>query len=119
MTSIPFFAKRPFSCATQTGQLNPPGNTMRLTGLGGAGCALVHETSSIAINASISLTIPFMFFSSFIFSFRIAVGQVIPHALGDAPLPDGSGFGLFFAHARRAVGEPGVERRELDPCCVL
>src|SRR2546427_3084277 len=30
-TSSPFFAKEPFSCATQTGQLKPPGKTIRLT----------------------------------------------------------------------------------------
>src|SRR2546426_9805553 len=30
-TSSPFFAKKPFSCATQTGQLKPPGKTIRLT----------------------------------------------------------------------------------------
>src|SRR5436853_6669498 len=29
--SSPFFAKKPFSCATQTGQLKPPGKTIRLT----------------------------------------------------------------------------------------
>src|SRR5258706_4297226 len=37
LTSMPFFANRPFSCATQTGQLKPPGKTMRFTALGGAG----------------------------------------------------------------------------------
>src|SRR6266853_1819613 len=46
LTSMPFFAKRPFSCATQTGQLNPPGNTMRLTGLGGAGGAVAPEVTA-------------------------------------------------------------------------
>src|SRR3989449_5359319 len=30
-TSSPFFAKKAFSCATQTGQLKPPGKTIRLT----------------------------------------------------------------------------------------
>src|SRR5882762_8832546 len=30
-TSMPFLAKKPFSFATQIGQLKPPGNTIRLT----------------------------------------------------------------------------------------
>src|SRR5438094_1566061 len=30
-TSSLFFAKKPLSCATQTGQLKPPGKTIRLT----------------------------------------------------------------------------------------
>src|SRR3989442_6713538 len=30
-TSRPFLAKRPFSCATQIGQLKPPGKTITLT----------------------------------------------------------------------------------------
>src|SRR5436309_6241288 len=38
-TSRPFFAKRPFSCATQIGQLKPPGKTITLTMWGGAGAA--------------------------------------------------------------------------------
>src|SRR5205814_7491475 len=29
--SMPLLAKKPFSCATQIGQLKPPGNTTRLT----------------------------------------------------------------------------------------
>src|SRR5207302_1186139 len=29
--SMPLLAKKPFSCATQIGQLKPPGNTIRLT----------------------------------------------------------------------------------------
>src|SRR5712691_10898029 len=37
--SRPFFAKRPFSCATQIGQLKPPGKTITLTIWGGAGAA--------------------------------------------------------------------------------
>src|SRR5216684_1227596 len=36
-TSRPFLAKRPFSCATQIGQLKPPGKTITLTIWGGAG----------------------------------------------------------------------------------
>src|SRR5467141_1880131 len=38
-TSRPFLAKRPFSCATQIGQLKPPGKTITLTIWGGAGAA--------------------------------------------------------------------------------
>src|SRR2546427_9395438 len=41
-TSIPFRAKKPFSCATQIGQLKPPGKTIRLTdcrSMGGGGGA--------------------------------------------------------------------------------
>src|SRR6267378_2302039 len=38
-TSRPFLAKRPFSCATQIGQLKPPGKTITLTTWGGAGAA--------------------------------------------------------------------------------
>src|SRR6267154_2428368 len=64
LTSIPFFANSPFSCATQTGQLNPPGNTMRLTVLGGAGCAIAQEAISRAIAPDMTLReIPFMFSS--------------------------------------------------------
>src|SRR6266571_1035310 len=35
--SRPFFAKKPFSCAIQIGQLKPPGKTITLTIWGGAG----------------------------------------------------------------------------------
>src|SRR2546428_12941679 len=38
-TSRPFLAKRAFSCATQIGQLKPPGKTITLTIRGGAGAA--------------------------------------------------------------------------------
>src|SRR5438445_3220080 len=38
-TSRPFLAKRAFSCATQIGQLKPPGKTITLTIWGGAGAA--------------------------------------------------------------------------------
>src|SRR5258708_38083253 len=38
-TSRPFLAKRPFSCATQIGQLKPPGKTITLTIWGGAAAA--------------------------------------------------------------------------------
>src|SRR5882762_9671044 len=48
-TSSPFFAKRPFSCATQIGQLKPPGKTMTLTVCGGAGGVVVQAVrNSIA-----------------------------------------------------------------------
>src|SRR5882762_7691399 len=63
-TSIPFLANRPFSCATQIGQLNPPGNTMRLTVLGGAGCAIAQEAIRSAASPDMTLReIPFMFSS--------------------------------------------------------
>src|SRR5258706_609618 len=120
LTSIPVFAKRPFSCATQTGQLKPPGNTIRLTVLGEAGCAIAQEVTSSAISPDMSLReTPCMIFSIDGLLFRIAVGQVIPHALGDAPLPGGSGSGLLFAHAPRLVRKPGAEGGELHPRCVL
>src|SRR5258705_414182 len=107
LTSIPFFANSPFSCATQIGQLKPPGNTMRLTVLGGTGCAIAQQATSSAISPDMALReIPCMIFSIDGLLLRIAVGQVVPHALRDAPLPRGSGFGLFFAHARRLVGKP-------------
>src|SRR5882762_1257612 len=94
-TSIPFFTNSPFSCATQIGQLKPPGNTMRLTVLGGAGCAIAQEATSSAISPHISFReIAFMSSSIDGLLLRIAVGQVVPHALGDAPLPGGSGSGL-------------------------
>src|ERR1700694_1028131 len=49
LTSRPFFAKKPLSCATQIGQLKPPGKTMRLTVFGVAGGAVVQAArSSIA-----------------------------------------------------------------------
>src|SRR5712691_7769502 len=59
LTSIPFFAKSPFSCATQIGQLKPPGKTMRLTVLG-AGCALAHTASVSAIAARMKRAIRVM-----------------------------------------------------------
>src|SRR6266571_4060390 len=49
LTSIPYFANSPFSCATQIGQLKPPGKTMTLTGLGGAPA---HEASASAVAAT-------------------------------------------------------------------
>src|SRR6266852_8990098 len=98
LTSIPFFANSPFSCATQIGQLKPPGNTMRLTVLGGTGGALAQETSSSAISPAIALEMPFMFFSPIVLSFRIAGSQVLPHPLGDAPLPGGAIHRLLFGH---------------------
>src|SRR6266853_6092856 len=61
LTSIPFFANSHFSCATQTGQLKPPGNTMSSTGLGGAGCAIAQEAISSAVSPDMTLReIPFM-----------------------------------------------------------
>src|SRR6266853_363751 len=120
LTSIPFFANSPFSCAIQIGQLKPPGKTMRLTVLGGAGCAIAQEAISSAISPGISFReIPFMFSSIDGLLLRIAVRQVVPHALGDAPLPGGAVFRLLLGHARRLVGQAGVERGELHPRCVL
>src|SRR5258708_36151075 len=55
-TSIAFFANSPFSCATQIGQLKPPGKTMRLTVLGGADCAIAQEAASTAISPTSSLS---------------------------------------------------------------
>src|SRR6266496_4970715 len=49
LTSIPFFANSPLSCATQIGQLKPPGKTMTLTGLGGAP---THEANASAVAAT-------------------------------------------------------------------
>src|SRR5712692_3128668 len=49
LTSRPFFANSPFSCATQIGQLKPPGKTMTLTVFGGTGGVVVQAVrSSIA-----------------------------------------------------------------------
>src|SRR5216684_7856576 len=45
LTSRPFFANSPFSCATQIGQLKPPGKTMTLTVCGAGGCA-AHPASN-------------------------------------------------------------------------
>src|SRR5260221_9192179 len=120
LTPIPFFANSPFSCATQIGQLKPPGNTMRLTVLGGTGCANAQEAISSAVSPDITLReIPFMVSPSIGFLLRIAVGQVVPHALGDAPLPGGSGFGLLLRHPRRLVDESRIQRREFHPRGVL
>src|SRR3979490_286001 len=47
-TSMPFFANSPFSCATQIGQLKPPGKTMTLTVCGAGGCA-AHPASNRTI----------------------------------------------------------------------
>src|SRR6266699_5292573 len=63
LASRPFLAKRPFSWATQMGQLKPPGKTMRLTVLGGAGGKGAHETSSSAIGPTISPNILRIVFS--------------------------------------------------------
>src|SRR3989449_3213403 len=41
-TSSPFSANSPFSCATQIGQLKPPGKTMTLTVFGGTGGVVVQ-----------------------------------------------------------------------------
>src|SRR6267143_2800553 len=46
LTSRPFFANSPFSCATQIGQLKPPGKTMTLTVCGGAGGVVVQAVRS-------------------------------------------------------------------------
>src|SRR5882672_9930301 len=134
-TSMPFLSKKPFSLATQIGQLNPPGKTIRLTvfscGAGGAIApfgdagarppdgAPAHDSSS-APSASIAR----------IFSrcmspplkarlLRIVRGEIFPHSLGDAPLPRRPVLRLILAHARRLLGEPGVERGELHPRSVL
>src|SRR5256885_1344421 len=78
LTSIPFFANSPFSCATQTGQLNPPGNTMSSTVLDGAGCASAHDAMSAANSPDTSLReIPFMLSSIDGLLLRIAGGQII------------------------------------------
>src|SRR5712692_7401440 len=44
-TSRPLLANSPFSCATQIGQLKPPGKTMTLTVCGAGGCA-AHPASN-------------------------------------------------------------------------
>src|SRR5712664_2902398 len=46
-------ANMPFSCATQIGRFQPPGNTMRFTGLGGAGWAAQPASAirSTALNS--------------------------------------------------------------------
>src|SRR5712691_1462047 len=62
LTSIPYFANSPFSCATQIGQLKPPGKTIRLTGLGGAGGAPAHEASAEIIVARTKRAIRVMSF---------------------------------------------------------
>src|SRR6266480_783608 len=78
LTAIPFFASSPFSCAIQTGQLKPPGNTMSSTVLGGAGCASAHDAMSSAISPDMTLReIPFMLSSIDGFLLRIAGGQII------------------------------------------
>src|SRR5882762_22176 len=101
LASIPFFANSPFSCATQIGQLKPPGNTMRLTALGGAGCASAQEATSSAISPDMTLReIPFMFSSIDGLLFRIAGGQIVPHPLGDASLPGRAVSRLLLGHAR-------------------
>src|SRR2546423_13034478 len=63
LTSIPFLANSPFSWAIQTGQLNPPGNTMSSTALGGAGWATAHDAMSSAIGPARSLLIRCMVLS--------------------------------------------------------
>src|SRR5580765_3328205 len=135
-TSMPFFSKKPFSLATQIGQLKPPGKTMRLTvcsGAAGGGITApfgeagarvpdgppAHATSTMP-NARIAklfrrcMSPPLK--SGLL---RIVRGQMIPHSLGDAPFPGRSGFRLSLVHARRLVGEPRVEGRELHPRRIL
>src|SRR5262245_45432797 len=107
-TSMPFLSKKRFSCATQIGQLKPPGKTIRLTvcrasgggtpgdplGETGARCAeppaQAARTSTDAAAASLAnlvMSPPSLF--------RVVVGQIVPHPLGDAPLPRGPGPGLL------------------------
>src|SRR6267378_4851295 len=106
LTSIPFCANSPCSCATQTGQLKPPGNTIRLTVLG---CAIAQEAISSAMSPDAALReIPCMIFSIDGLLLRIAVRQVVPHALGDAPLPGRAVLRLLLGHTLRLVGKPRV-----------
>src|SRR5690349_18356611 len=127
-TSMPFRSKKPFSCATQIGQLKPPGKTIRLTVCrGGAaggtadGCGesgaradwLPAQAASERPSARIETIFarcmrPPPFESGLL---RIAVGQTVPHQLRGPPGPGGSGFGLLAAHARGLVGEPGAGER--------
>src|SRR5688572_31892238 len=58
--AMPCFAKNPFSCATQIGQLNPPGNTITFTGFGGpfgASGAVVQPMSDRATNSEMTMRI--------------------------------------------------------------
>jgi hypothetical protein len=58
--AMPCFAKNPFSCATQIGQLNPPGKTITLTGFGGplgASDTVVQATSDRATNSEMTMRI--------------------------------------------------------------
>src|SRR5437016_5260009 len=60
LTSSPFFAKKPFSCATQIGQLKPPGKTMALTVFGeaGGGVAQAVRSSTARILKSVRMRPP-------------------------------------------------------------
>src|SRR2546423_7499267 len=51
LTSMPCFANRPFSCATQIGQLKPPGKTITFTVLGGAGGCAAQPASTTNTSA--------------------------------------------------------------------
>src|SRR6266702_1519088 len=93
LTSIPFLANSPFSCATQIGQLKPPGKTMTLTGLGGA---LAHEASA---NATVATT-------------KRAIRVMSPPCRSAADLP-GRLLRDSCPVSRRARSCNGLERRAL------
>src|SRR6267142_2096972 len=134
-TSMPFLSKKPFSFATQIGQLKPPGKTMRLTvrscGAGGAIAALgeagarvvdglpAHDASATPSMNSVRLFRRCMSPPLKASLLRIVRGEMLPHPLGDTPLPGRAVLRLLLVHARRAVGESGVERGELDPRRIL
>src|SRR5256885_9738234 len=56
-TSSPFFSNSPFSCATQIGQLKPPGKTMTLT-VWGAGDVAQLPRSNATTSSSIRMFPP-------------------------------------------------------------
>src|SRR6266700_976358 len=98
LTSIPFLANSPFSCATQIGQLKPPGKTMRLTGLGGAPA---HEASARTIVARM----------------KRAIRVMSPPCRSAADLP-GRYCGIL-VRCGRARSCNGLEGRALPACFAL
>src|SRR5262245_19978808 len=139
-TSMPCLSKKPFSLATQIGQLNPPGKTIRLTvcSSGGAAGATAPfgeagardpegppaQDSSSTLRVSTATVFsrcmsPPLKSASVSVTLWIVLGQLVPHSLGDSPLPGRPTPRLLLVHPRRLLGEPRGKRGELHAGGVL
>src|SRR5216684_3753418 len=71
LTSMPFRANKPFSCATKMGQLEPPENPITLTGLnacadkaGASGAANANNKTPVNVRRIILLSLQILLFDS-------------------------------------------------------